>query len=300
MLETGARGTKPEKKSAANAGGKAGKDPPKSADPVKSADSMVTSRNSTLSGSKSGRECDRGRSGRARYPSDPQARRPGDRQRGGECRGRLGRRSRHALPAGPTKSLPSRKWLKPRPSRPISRSRWQSPKMARKRRWSRCWSLARRRKLCRASTPESAGQVEANQQPSTGRAAKPTASQPEPKTEGKPILPGRRRRQATSAQARSSHEAGASALSLDGVDYSASGDIIFSGRATSGTAVRLYVDNKPVGDSIVGAKGTWTFSGQQSISPGKHTLRADQIDANGKVLAASNCRSCARIQRVMR
>lgn len=74
-------------------------------------------------------------------------------------------------------------------------------------------------------------------------------------------------------------------LRLDAVDYNDKGDIIFSGRAKPGTAVRLYVDNGGVGDAVVDSAGNWSFAGNDIIAPGTHTLRADQIDGSGKVVA---------------
>jgi len=74
-------------------------------------------------------------------------------------------------------------------------------------------------------------------------------------------------------------------LRLDAVDYNDKGDIIFSGRARPGTAVRLYVDNRPVGDAIVDTQGNWSFAGKDIIAPGTHNLRADQINTGGKVIA---------------
>ncbi|MGE0241700.1 MAG: hypothetical protein AB7S59_23505, partial [Parvibaculaceae bacterium] len=74
-------------------------------------------------------------------------------------------------------------------------------------------------------------------------------------------------------------------LGLAAVDYSDKGDIIFSGRAKPGTAVRLYVDNRPVGDAMVDAQGNWTFAGKDIIAPGTHDQRVDQIDTAGKVIA---------------
>ena len=78
---------------------------------------------------------------------------------------------------------------------------------------------------------------------------------------------------------------GNTALGLDAVDYNDKGDIIFSGRAGPGTAVRLYVDNRAVGDAMVNDQGKWTFAGKDIIAPGTHNLRADQIDKGGKVIA---------------
>lgn len=74
-------------------------------------------------------------------------------------------------------------------------------------------------------------------------------------------------------------------VSLDAVDYNAAGDIVFSGSAAPGSAVRVYVDNAPVGDALADQAGHWTFAGTQKVAPGGHSLRVDQIDAAGKVLS---------------
>ena len=71
---------------------------------------------------------------------------------------------------------------------------------------------------------------------------------------------------------------------LDSVDYNDKGDIVFSGRAGAGASVRVYVDNKPVGDAMSGKDGKWNWTGKSEIAPGGHALRVDQIDKNGKVL----------------
>lgn len=72
-------------------------------------------------------------------------------------------------------------------------------------------------------------------------------------------------------------------LSMDTVDYNDRGDIIFSGKAKQGSTVRLYVDNQHVGDAVADAQGAWSFAGREEIVPGTHSLRADVVDAAGKV-----------------
>ncbi len=72
-------------------------------------------------------------------------------------------------------------------------------------------------------------------------------------------------------------------LVLETVDYNDKGDILFSGRAQAGRAVRLYVDNKHVGDAVAGENNRWVFAGRQNISPGVHELRIDQIQSSGQV-----------------
>lgn len=100
----------------------------------------------------------------------------------------------------------------------------------------------------------------------------------EPATAGKQAEP-------TQKAAEAAKTTEAVALRLDAVDYNDKGDIIFSGRAAPGTAIRLYVDNGGVGDAIVDSSGNWSFSGSDIIKPGTHTLRADQINKSGKVMA---------------
>jgi nucleoid-associated protein YgaU len=75
------------------------------------------------------------------------------------------------------------------------------------------------------------------------------------------------------------------ALGLAAVDYDDKGDIVFSGKAKPGSAVRLYVDNRAVGDASVDEAGNWSFAGKDIIAPGTHNLRVDQIDKAGKVIA---------------
>jgi hypothetical protein len=73
-------------------------------------------------------------------------------------------------------------------------------------------------------------------------------------------------------------------VALDSVDYNDHGDIVFSGRAGAGASIRIYVDNKPMGDTASGSDGKWSWTGKSEIAPGNHALRIDQIDASGQVL----------------
>jgi nucleoid-associated protein YgaU len=74
-------------------------------------------------------------------------------------------------------------------------------------------------------------------------------------------------------------------VQLTAVDYDAKGNIVFSGQATPGSIVRFYVDNATAGEGVANADGKWSFQGSSAITPGTHTLRADAVDANGKVLS---------------
>ena len=74
-------------------------------------------------------------------------------------------------------------------------------------------------------------------------------------------------------------------LTLGAVDYDDTGAIVFSGRATAGEPVRLYVDNTPLADAISDHNGNWVVSATKQIDPGQHALRVDQITKAGKVVS---------------
>jgi nucleoid-associated protein YgaU len=73
-------------------------------------------------------------------------------------------------------------------------------------------------------------------------------------------------------------------LALETVDYNDAGEIVFSGRADPGGIVRVHVDNRFVGETTADADGRWTFAGGDRIAPGRHTLRADLMGADGNVV----------------
>lgn len=74
-------------------------------------------------------------------------------------------------------------------------------------------------------------------------------------------------------------------VQLNVVEYDAAGNIVFSGRAKPGSAVRFYVDNALAGQATAGEEGGWQYMGGSSIAPGEHVLRADQLDETGKVVS---------------
>jgi nucleoid-associated protein YgaU len=74
-------------------------------------------------------------------------------------------------------------------------------------------------------------------------------------------------------------------VQLSTVDYDQQGNIVFQGRVTPGGTVRFYVDNQAVGDAKADEAGNWLFQGSAPITAGTHMLRADEIDATGKVLS---------------
>lgn len=72
-------------------------------------------------------------------------------------------------------------------------------------------------------------------------------------------------------------------LGLDTVDYDDKGAIRFSGTAPPSAPVRVYVDNKPVGDTSTDAAGHWSLAPGDAVAPGRHEVRVDQLDRGGRV-----------------
>ncbi len=73
------------------------------------------------------------------------------------------------------------------------------------------------------------------------------------------------------------------AISL--VDIEDDGTLHVQGRGLVGARIRLYLDNRFLGETNVDGNGDWTLSLSRALVPGEHTLRADQIDADGRVIA---------------
>ena len=76
-----------------------------------------------------------------------------------------------------------------------------------------------------------------------------------------------------------------SGLSIDVIDYGEGGAVLVSGRAAAGTAVRLYLNDKPVGEGRADTNGRFRIRAEGEITPGVYRLRADQLDATGRVTA---------------
>lgn len=74
-------------------------------------------------------------------------------------------------------------------------------------------------------------------------------------------------------------------VSIDIVDYADTGAVQFAGRAAPGEAVRLYLDNRHIGDAAADAQGRWSLRPDEPIAPGTFDLRADQVDRSGRVTA---------------
>lgn len=79
------------------------------------------------------------------------------------------------------------------------------------------------------------------------------------------------------------------ALSIDTVSYSSAGDVQIAGRADSGAALRVYLNNALVAEVTGGDDGTWRAD-VANVAAGAYDLRIDQLAADGTVIARSETR----------
>ena len=75
------------------------------------------------------------------------------------------------------------------------------------------------------------------------------------------------------------------AVTIDAVDYDDGGRLNVSGTGTPDGQVHLYLNNEFLGRSQAGADGRWRQSPERTVAPGVYSVRADQVDDAGKVLA---------------
>lgn len=72
-------------------------------------------------------------------------------------------------------------------------------------------------------------------------------------------------------------------LSLETITYSDTGDVVFAGRGGADSAVRVYVDNKPIQTGLVDG-GEWRLT-LPNVDEGIYTVRVDALDDQGQVTA---------------
>ncbi len=71
-------------------------------------------------------------------------------------------------------------------------------------------------------------------------------------------------------------------LSLDVIDYDDAGAVIFSGRATPGRVVELYINRQLIGRVAADDEGRWTIAPEAQIAPGVYDLLVIQLDESGR------------------
>lgn len=72
-------------------------------------------------------------------------------------------------------------------------------------------------------------------------------------------------------------------LSIDVIDYGDGGAVIVSGHGAAGSGIRLYLNNRPAGEGRTDGNGVFRIQATGEIAPGVYRLRADQLDAGGRV-----------------
>jgi len=78
---------------------------------------------------------------------------------------------------------------------------------------------------------------------------------------------------------------GTGSVSVQVVNFDEKGNLSVAGRAPPKANIQAYLDNGPIGSTTSDADGSWSVSGHYPLSEGSHTVRADQVGADGKVIA---------------
>jgi hypothetical protein len=74
-------------------------------------------------------------------------------------------------------------------------------------------------------------------------------------------------------------------LVMSTLDYDENGHITVTGKATPGTVVRAYINDKMVAEGQAGADGQWRLAPPNPVEPGKYKLRLDRLTKDGKPVA---------------
>ena len=80
-------------------------------------------------------------------------------------------------------------------------------------------------------------------------------------------------------------QTGAGSVSITGLRYDESGRLSVVGQATPGAQVRVYLDNQQLAATKADEDGQWRAPPRPAPRKGTHTVRADELDAKGKVVA---------------
>ena len=71
---------------------------------------------------------------------------------------------------------------------------------------------------------------------------------------------------------------------VDAIDYTAAGELTVAGKAPVAADILVYLNNIFIGRTTADEKALWNLKPDEVVPPGKHTLRADQVDLDGKVI----------------
>jgi nucleoid-associated protein YgaU len=76
-------------------------------------------------------------------------------------------------------------------------------------------------------------------------------------------------------------------VTVAAVEADTGGALFIAGTAATRDTVRIYIDDKPIGEAQPSPSGTWLVETERDLPAGNYTVRADQVDAQGQVLARS-------------
>lgn len=78
--------------------------------------------------------------------------------------------------------------------------------------------------------------------------------------------------------------AGQGQVTVDIIDYDKDGKVVFAGKAQPEGQIRLYLDNRPIGQAQSGG-GDWRMIPDAHVPAGTYTLRADLLGSGDRVIA---------------
>jgi len=76
-------------------------------------------------------------------------------------------------------------------------------------------------------------------------------------------------------------------VTVAAVEADTAGSVYIAGTVATGETVRVYIDGEPIGEAQPSPSGTWLVQTTRNMPAGNYTVRADQIDAGGNVIARS-------------
>jgi nucleoid-associated protein YgaU len=79
-------------------------------------------------------------------------------------------------------------------------------------------------------------------------------------------------------------ESAARRFAVDTIDYDDDGRLHISGRGEPLSTVQLYLDGKFIGRTVVDANSGWRIKPDNPVTPGIYQMRADHLNAGGKVV----------------
>jgi nucleoid-associated protein YgaU len=74
---------------------------------------------------------------------------------------------------------------------------------------------------------------------------------------------------------------------VSAVEADTSGALYIAGTATTPETVRVYLNDKPLGEAKPSPSGTWLLQATRDMPAGTYSVRADQLDGAGSVVARS-------------